>query len=101
MRRLPIAVAATVVLVAACGTRYGERRPDALDPVRKDFAAADRDRDENLSRDEVASGMPRLLPHFETIDTDGNARLSTGELRSWLEWQRVLRAPLPYVPRGP
>lgn len=95
MRRLPILTLAVAALLCACGARYGERRPDAFDPVRKDFAAADVDGDENLTREEVAAGMPRLLPVFETIDTDGNQRLSTGELRSWLEWQRVLRAPPP------
>lgn len=95
MHRLPLLTLAVATLLCACGTRYGERRPDAFDPVRKDFDAADADRDENLSRDEVAAGMPKLLPVFETIDTDGNQRLSTGELRSWLEWQRVLRAPPP------
>lgn len=95
MRRLPILPLIVPVLLCACGTHYGERRPDAFDPVRKDFEAADTDRDENLSREEVAAGMPKLLPVFETIDTDGNQRLSTGEMRSWLEWQRVLRAPPP------
>lgn len=88
-------LAAAAVLCACAGPRYGDPRGDALKSVRAEFDAADADRDENLNRDEVAAGMPRLLPVFESIDTDGNQRVSTGELRSYLEWQRVLRAQPP------
>ncbi|SFF23140.1 EF hand [Fontimonas thermophila] len=98
MRLLPLVVAA-IAASAACTPRYGERRSDALDPLRPAFNAADRDHDENLTRAEVESGMAQLLPYFADIDTDGNGRISAGELRSWLEWQRVLRAPPPDVPR--
>ncbi len=87
-------VAVTALALAACGgPRYGSPRADALTPLREAFDAADRDGDENLTREEMAAGLPKLAPAFDAIDTDSNQRISTGELRSYLEWQRVLRAP--------
>ncbi len=80
------------VALSACSTRAGEARPDLLTPLRAAFAAADKDGDDTLTREEAAA-MPDLLPVFDVVDTDHNDRVSTGELRSYLEWQRVLRTP--------
>jgi hypothetical protein len=91
------------LIVAACGN-HGPRRGgpgsmDALGPYKTQFEAADADGDEQLSRDEVAGGMPELLPRFETVDTDHNERISNAELSSYLEWQRIVKAPPPKAMR--
>lgn len=89
-------LAALLLLLAGCGgPGAADTRRDALAPMRAQFDAADVDGDEALTRREAAHGMPRLLPSFDEIDTDGNARVSAAELRSYLEWQRVLNAPPP------
>ncbi|MDP9139406.1 MAG: hypothetical protein M3O62_01265 [Pseudomonadota bacterium] len=79
-------------MLSSCGKRVGEARPDLLTPLRAEFAAADKDGDDTLTREEAAA-MPELVPVFDAVDTDHNDRVSTGELRSYLEWQRVLRTP--------
>jgi hypothetical protein len=78
-------------LVAACGGRLSDARRDPLTPVRAEFEAADTDGDESLDRDEVAAGMPKLTEVFTEVDTDGNGEMTAAELRSYLQWQRVLR----------
>lgn len=91
--------AALLVVIApqltACGS--SGPRPDALTPIRERFEAADKNGDEALSRDEMRDGMPEFLKDFDTIDTDGNGLVSAAEMRSFLLWQRVLRA----QPTGP
>ncbi len=79
-------------LLAGCATRPGEARPDLLTPLRPEFQAADKDGDDTLTREEAAA-MPKLALVFDEVDTDHNGRVSTGELRSYLEWQRVLATP--------
>ncbi|MGB1563897.1 MAG: hypothetical protein ACPHN2_20595 [Sinimarinibacterium flocculans] len=86
---LPLAL--TLPLVAGCAGGYADARRDALSPVRAEFDAADTDGDEALDREEVAAGMPKLLEVFAEVDTDGNGEMTAAELRSYLQWQRVLR----------
>lgn len=90
--RLPLMLLLGSTLLSACSTRVGEARPDLLTPLRPAFEAADLDGDESLTREE-AVGIPDLVPVFDQVDTDRNGRVSTGELRSYLEWQRVLHTP--------
>lgn len=86
------------LLVAACGNP-GPRRGappgsmDALGLYKAKFETADTSGDERLSRDEVEAGLPELLPRFETVDTDHNNLISSAELSSYLEWQRIVKAP--------
>jgi hypothetical protein len=89
---LSLMVLSGAMLLSACSNRVGEARPDLLTPLRAEFAAADKDGDDTLTREE-ALAMPELVPVFDAVDTDKNDRVSTGELRSYLEWQRVLRTP--------
>ena len=89
--RILRAVALSAVLLAACGGGFNDARRDPLTPVRAQFEAADTDGNESLDRDEVAAGMPKLVEVFNEIDTDGNGEMTAAELRSYLQWQRVLR----------
>lgn len=79
--------------LCACAPTPARKDPrrDALAPLRDKFDAADTDDDDALSRDETAQGMPDLTSSFDTIDTDHNQLVSAAELRSYLEWQRILR----------
>ncbi|MEQ1439130.1 EF-hand domain-containing protein [Fontimonas sp. SYSU GA230001] len=87
------AALAALVLLAACAATPPERdaRRDALAPLRDRFDAADRDGDGALDRDELAAGLPEFVADVDAIDTDRNGRISAAELRSYLEWQRILR----------
>ena len=93
MHRLPIATCLAVLLAACTTSPRKDVRRDALTPVRDEFDAADSDGNGALSRDETAAGMPDLAPLFDSIDTDGNAEISAAELRSYLEWRRILAQP--------
>lgn len=87
---------AVVALVAACsggGVRYGAQRTAADIELEARFQAADTDKDELLSLDEVRAGMPELVELFTTIDTDGNGKLTLAEIRSYAEWRRISTMP--------
>lgn len=90
--RIPLILLLGGALLSACSNRVGEARRDALTPLLPAFRAADANDDDMLTRDE-ATGIPDLVPVFDTADTDHNGLVSTGELRSYLEWQRVLNTP--------
>lgn len=59
---------------------FEARRRAVRARVRARFAAADRDGDGKLSRDEVAVLRPALARHFDRIDTDYDGLLSEREL---------------------
>ncbi len=81
---------------AACsggGVRYGAQRSAADLEREARFQAADSDKDELLTLEEVRAGMPELVDLFDTIDTDGNGKLTLAEIRSYAEWQRISKMP--------
>jgi Ca2+-binding EF-hand superfamily protein len=47
------------------------------------FAKADADRNGVLSRAEVDRGLPGIAPHFNEVDRNRDGNLSPDELRSW------------------
>lgn len=59
---------------------FEARRRAVRERARARFAAADRDGDGKLSRDEVAALRPALARHFDRIDTDHDGLLSEQEL---------------------
>ena len=52
----------------------GEKRQELAKQVQARFAAADKNADGQLSREEAQSGMPRVFERFDEIDA-GAARL--------------------------
>jgi Ca2+-binding EF-hand superfamily protein len=56
-------VTASVIAVAA------EIDPDTLETLKTRFAAADKDHDGKLTREECEAGMPRIFRGFDKIDT--------------------------------
>lgn len=89
--RAPGLAVLLAALLGACGGGFSDARRDPLTPVRAEFDAADSNGNESLDRGEVAAGMPKLLDVFTEVDTDGNGEMTAAELRSYLQWQRVLR----------
>ncbi len=59
---------------------FEARRRHIRERARAHFAAADRDGDGKLSREEVAQLRPFLARHFDRIDTDHDGLLSEREL---------------------
>lgn len=55
------------------------------------LAAADRDGDGRLSREEAASSLPRIAAKFARIDGDGNGFVDAHEFRGWIERRRSAR----------
>jgi Ca2+-binding EF-hand superfamily protein len=49
--------------------------------------------DGSLTRDEAARRAPRLARHFDAIDSDGDGRIGTGEVRAWRKSRRGRGAP--------
>jgi hypothetical protein len=77
--------------LAACAgpSRRAEKSPMQL-RIEKMFNAADADRDEWLTPDELAAGFPWLDGKFADIDTDHNGKVSLAELTSYIELSRML-----------
>lgn len=63
--------------------------PAPEDAVRARWMNADADRDESLSREEFQRAEPTLVDSFDSIDVDGDKKLSRDELRSWHESQKT------------
>lgn len=59
---------------------FEARRRAIRERARARFAAADRDGDGKLNRDEVAALRPALARHFDRIDADHDGLLSEQEL---------------------
>lgn len=55
------------------------------------LAAADRDGDGRLSREEAASSLPRIAAKFVRIDGDGDGFVDAREFRDWVERRRSAR----------
>jgi len=66
-----LAVAATI-LAASAAVAQDSR-----------FAKADTDRNGVLSRAEVDRGLPGIAPHFNEVDRNRDGNLSPDELRTW------------------
>ncbi len=70
-------------------SRARRRSASGLDTL---FAAADRNRNGVLDREEIAERLPRLAPRFTDIDADADGVLSAAELEAWLAARRAVRS---------
>ena len=91
-------VVSFALLTAALGgcavARAGERgahREAAAEKLREKFQAADTDHDGFLTREEAATGMPRLAAHFDDADSDRDGRLSQAEVGAYVAKLRAER----------
>ena len=89
---LSLTCAALLGSLAACGPRKpGNYNPRAY--FEADFKKADTDKDELLSREEAAIGLPSLSLRFDEIDLDKNERLNFAEVWSYVQWRQVAETP--------
>jgi Ca2+-binding EF-hand superfamily protein len=83
-RRGPLRVWGLVSLqavVAASVQAQGDRRQAWLERLPERFAAADRDGDGRLTREEARAGMPGVYKRFDTLDRAKRGWLTLDELR--------------------
>lgn len=68
MRNLMLAVATLLISSSYC--HAGQVDPDTLAKIKERFAAADKNNDAKLTREECQAGMPRIYKGFDQIDAD-------------------------------
>jgi Ca2+-binding EF-hand superfamily protein len=68
------------------------QREANTEKLRAKFAAADANHDGSLSRDEAASGMPRMAKHFDEADADHDGKLSMMEVAAYIAKARAARS---------
>ena len=59
-----------------------EKRQELAKQVQERFAAADKNADGQLSREEAQSGMPRVFERFDEIDAGGKGFVTLDDLRA-------------------
>ncbi|HVT37080.1 MAG TPA: hypothetical protein VHE37_15935 [Nevskiaceae bacterium] len=91
MRIVRLAALAGLLLLAGCADE--PRAPYGTPALRKQlleqFKAADKDGNDNLTRDEAAAGMPSVAAHFDEIDTDHNERVNFAEIWNYAQWRGI------------
>ena len=70
-------------------TAAGSVQAAALRDAR--LAAADRDGDGRVSREEAEIWLPRIAAKFARIDADGDGFVDAGEFRAWIERRKAAR----------
>ena len=85
-----LTLAAILILLGGCA-QDGSRSEKMAAKAKERFSAADTNHDGKLSRDEAASGMPRIADHFDAIDTDGDGQLSPAEIIAYVKQRRGSR----------
>ena len=70
-----------LALASATVQADGDRRNEWLERLPERFAAADRDGDGRLTRDEARAGMPGVYRRFDALDRDRRGWLTIDDLR--------------------
>lgn len=71
-----------LALTAAAVQAQGDRRQAWLERLPQRFAAADRDGDGRLTREEARSGMPGVYKRFDALDRARRGWLTLDDLRA-------------------
>jgi hypothetical protein len=85
------------LLLTACASsqpRMGEPRQPYQLRIEREFHEADKDGDEQLTREEFEAGFPKANVSFEELDTDGNGRLNLAEIMAYVDWRRITLTPM-------
>jgi Ca2+-binding EF-hand superfamily protein len=70
-------ITAVLVSFAVCNADID---PDTLATLKTRFAAADKNGDGKLTRDECQAGMPRIYRGFDKIDADGKGYITLDQI---------------------
>jgi len=75
-------IVATVLCaaVAPLGVAKADIDPDTLATLKTRFAAADKNGDGKLTREECQAGMPRIYRGFDKIDADGKGYITLDQI---------------------
>ena len=89
MRVLSLLLILTLAACASGGPRRGAPLQAYEVRLQEQFTAADVDGDEQLTVDEYAKGFSEVDVGFNTLDSDGNGRISLAEMKAYAQWRRI------------
>lgn len=81
---------ACLMALTACASKPSRPGAQPLPGgLRAAFKQADKNNDEQLTREEMTAGLPQYAEHFDEIDTDHNGLVNLAELQSYAQWRRL------------
>jgi Ca2+-binding EF-hand superfamily protein len=78
-KKIFLSVLSLLCLVAPSGVR-ADIDPETLATLKSRFAAADKNGDGKLTRDECQAGMPRIYKGFDRIDADQKGYITLDQI---------------------
>lgn len=89
MRLIPAVFTPILLAVAVCmpplNAQAGDIDPDTLNTLKTNFAKADKNNDGKLTKDECATGMPRIYRGFDKIDSEGRGYITLDEIITFVK----------------
>jgi Ca2+-binding EF-hand superfamily protein len=80
-----------VLIAAAAQAQDADRAKQMAAEMQKRFAAADKNGDGRLTREEAQGGMPYVYKHFDAIDKNKQGSISLAEIAAFAREQRAAR----------
>ena len=78
-------------IAASTPAQDADRAKQMAAEMQKRFAAADKNGDGRLSKDEAQAGMPYVYKHFDEIDKTHQGTISLAEIAAYARAQRAAR----------
>lgn len=83
-RKSILFVVSLLCLLAPFGELRADVDPETLATLKSRFAAADKNGDGKLTRDECQAGMPRIFKAYDRIDTDSKGYITLDQIISFV-----------------
>ena len=80
-----------VSIAASAAAQDTDRVKQRAAEMQKRFAAADKNGDGRLTKDEAQAGMPYVYQHFDEIDKTRQGSISLAEIAAFAREQRAAR----------
>jgi len=78
-------------IAASAAAQDSDRIKQMAAEMQKRFAAADKNGDGRLTKDEAQAGMPYVYKHFDEIDKNRQGTISLAEIAAYAREQRAAR----------
>ena len=78
-------------IAASVAAQDSDRIKQMAAEMQKRFAAADKNGDGRLTKDEAQAGMPYVYKHFDEIDKNRQGTISLAEIAAYAREQRATR----------
>jgi len=78
-------------IAASAAAQDSDRIKQMAAEMQKRFAAADKNGDGRLTKDEAQAGMPYVYKHFDEIDKNRQGTISLAEIAAYAREQRATR----------